>query len=125
MCTLCVCVSVCVCVRVCVYILCQREGRERVVRKIEGMGFDGKSGITLKQSALCNRQSSLSECMICLACLLQNRCAFLQKTGNRKIFLFNPRNFLRAIFPFSQNALETLYCSVILTASSGQFFIYF
>ena len=38
-----------------------------------------------------------------------------------RIFLFNLRNFSRAIFPFSHNALESLYCSVILTASFGQF----
>ena len=58
--------------------------------------------------------------------LISNRCnfglfapksmRFPSKTGNRKISLSDPRNFLQAIFPFSQNALESLYCSVILTA---------
>ena len=49
--------------------------------------------------------------------------AFLQKIANRKISLFNCLNFLRAIFPFSQNALERLYCSVILTAGFRSVFV--
>ena len=55
--------------------------------------------------------------------MLQHRCAFLQKIANRKISLFNCRNFLPAIFPFSQNALERLYCSVILTAGFRTVFV--
>ena len=34
-----------------------------------------------------------------------------------------PEHFLRAIFPFSQNALESLYCSVTLTAGFRSVFI--
>ena len=49
--------------------------------------------------------------------MLQHRCAFLQKMANRKLSVFNRWKSLRAIFPLSQNALERLYRSVILTAA--------
>ena len=56
--------------------------------------------------------------------LLKNCYAFLEKTGNWKIFLFSCRNLSRAVFLFSQNAVETLYCSMILTGSSCHFLFY-
>ena len=46
---------------------------------------------------------------------------FPSKDRKSEDLFFNRRNFSQAIFLFSQNALEKLYYSVILTASSGQF----
>ena len=48
---------------------------------------------------------------------------FPSKDSKSKDLSFNYQNFLRAIFPFTQNALESLYCSVILTADFRSVFV--
>ena len=83
-------------------------------------GFSKRYPLKLyKKASFCHKKAKF-QTAVASACLLQNQCVFLQKTGNRKIFLFNSRNISRAFFLFSKNALETLYYSVILTATSGQ-----
>ena len=48
---------------------------------------------------------------------------FPSKDRKSKDLFLIPDTFLRAIFPFSQNALESLYCSVILTAGFRLVFV--
>ena len=86
-------------------------------------GFSKRYSLKLyKKDSLCHKKAQF-QTAVTSACLLQNRCVFLQKTKNQNISVFNSSIFLRAIFPFSQNALERLYCSVILTAGFRSVFV--
>ena len=86
-------------------------------------GFSKRCSLKLcKKTSFCQKKPEF-QTAVTWACLLLHRCAFLQKIANPKISLFNPWNFLRAIFPFSQNALERLYCGVILTEGFRSVFV--
>ena len=86
-------------------------------------GFSKRCSLKLcKKTSFCHKKPYF-QTAVTWACLFQHRCAFLQKIANRKISLFNHWTFLPAIFPFSQNALERLYCSVILTAGFRSVFV--
>ena len=73
----------------------------RIVKTIETMivltmititrmgGFSKSNPLKLyKKASFCHKKAQF-QIAVTSACLLQNRCAFLPKTGNRKIFLSN------------------------------------
>ena len=78
-------------------------GSEFSLYHIPGWIFQKVSTEIGQKASFCHENAQL-QTTVTSVCLLQNWCAFLQKTGNWKIFLLSYRNFSRPIFLFSQNA---------------------